>query len=60
MTWFNLVKSMKKRKKFKDPYKAARKYLPPNSTINCPFERPDEKKPKKKRKKLKYDGYVNK
>jgi hypothetical protein len=39
MAWINLVKAMKKRKTIKDPYKAARKYLPSNSDINCPFDK---------------------
>jgi hypothetical protein len=45
---------MKKHKKIEDPYEAARKYLPPNSTINCPFGQLDEDKdePEKKRSKL--------
>jgi hypothetical protein len=33
---------MKKRDTIEDPYEAARKFLPSNSTINCPFEIPDE------------------
>jgi hypothetical protein len=30
---------MKKREKIKNPYETAQKYLPPNSSINCPFEK---------------------
>jgi hypothetical protein len=37
--WLSLVKAMKQRKEIKNPYEAARKYLPPNSSINCPFEK---------------------
>jgi hypothetical protein len=43
---------MKKRDAIKDPYEAARKYLPPNSSINCPFDRVEDGKPEKKRRKL--------
>jgi hypothetical protein len=38
MAWLSLIKAMKKRKTVEDPYEAAKKYLPPNSSINCPFE----------------------
>jgi hypothetical protein len=46
--WLSLVKAMKKREKIKDPYKAARNYLPPNSAINCPFDRLGEDEPEEK------------
>jgi hypothetical protein len=49
MAWISLVKATRKRKTIKDPYEVARKYLPPNSTINCPFDRVEENEPKKKR-----------
>jgi hypothetical protein len=38
IAWLSLVKAMKKRDTIEDPYEAARKYLPPNSDINCVFE----------------------
>jgi hypothetical protein len=41
MAWFVLIKKMKKRKDLKDPYEAARRYLPYNSLIRCPFVVPD-------------------
>jgi hypothetical protein len=50
--WLGLVKAMKKRDAIKDPYEAARKYLPPNSSIRCPFDRVEDGKPEKKRRKL--------
>jgi hypothetical protein len=53
MAWLSLIKAMKKYDTIKDPYKAARKYLPSSSTINCPFDGSDKDEPKKKRKKLK-------
>jgi hypothetical protein len=43
---------MKKREEIKDPYEAARKYLPSSSSISCPFENVDVDEPKKKRRKL--------
>jgi hypothetical protein len=52
MAWLSLIKNMKKRDTVKDAYEAVRKYLPPNSSINCPFDGPDEKEPEKKRSKL--------
>jgi hypothetical protein len=42
--WLSLIKAMKKRDTVKDAYEAARKYLPPNSSINCPFDRLNEDK----------------
>jgi hypothetical protein len=42
VAWLSLVKEMKKLKTVKDPYEVARKYLPCNSAINCPFERSDK------------------
>jgi hypothetical protein len=45
----SLVKAIKKRDKTKDPYEAARKYLPSNSSINCPFDESEEDEPQKKR-----------
>jgi hypothetical protein len=51
-TWFSLVKAMKTRDGVKDPYEVARKYLPPNSVINCPFGDADKNEPEKKRSKL--------
>jgi hypothetical protein len=53
MAWLRLVKSMKKRKTVWDAYEAAQKYLPSNSSINCPFNRSDKDEPEKKRIKLK-------
>jgi hypothetical protein len=52
--WLSLVNAMKKRETVFDSYEAARKYLPPNSAINCPFDKPDkdEDEPEKKRSKL--------
>jgi hypothetical protein len=53
--WLNLVKVMKKSETIKDSYEAARQYLPPNSSINCPFDLSDEEEkdePDKKRHKL--------
>jgi hypothetical protein len=41
MAWMALIKVMKKRKTLKDPYEAARRYLPYNSQIRCPFVKPD-------------------
>jgi hypothetical protein len=52
MSWFSFIKAMKKDEIVDDPYETARKYLPPNSSINCPFDRLDECEPKKKRSKL--------
>jgi hypothetical protein len=52
MSWLNLVKVMKKSDEVKDPYEAARKYLPPNSDINCLFDGSDEDEPENKRSKL--------
>lgn len=40
IAWLSFVKTMKKRDTVEDPYEAARKYLPPNSTISCPFDEP--------------------
>jgi hypothetical protein len=60
ITWLSLVKTMKTRKTVKDPYEAARKYLPPNSTINCPFDKADEEESKKKRTRLEYKVSVKK
>jgi hypothetical protein len=52
--WLSLVKTMKKRRTVEDPYEAAQKYLPPNSSINCPFETSDEDGPEEKRRKFEY------
>jgi hypothetical protein len=55
MAWLTLVKMMKKRETLKGPYESARRYLPYNSWIRCPFVKPepDEKaKPAEKRMKL--------
>jgi hypothetical protein len=55
MAWLILVKAMKKCENVEDPYEAARRYLPYNSLIRCPFVEPkkDEKsKPVEKRLKL--------
>jgi hypothetical protein len=41
MAWITLVKLMKKIDTVKDPYEAARRYLPYNSDIRCPFVVPD-------------------
>jgi hypothetical protein len=52
MAWLSLVKAMKKRETVDDPYEAARKYLPPNSSIQCPFDDADKDEPENKRRKL--------
>jgi hypothetical protein len=44
---------MKKNEQIKNPYEAARKYLPPNSSICCSFDGTDQAEPEKKRSKLK-------
>jgi hypothetical protein len=49
MAWFTLVKAMKKREDLKDPYEAARRYLPYNSMIRCPFVKPDPNEKRIKR-----------
>jgi hypothetical protein len=36
--WLSLVKNMKKHETVEHPYETARKYLPFDSTINCPFD----------------------
>jgi hypothetical protein len=43
---------MKSRDKTKNPHEAALKYLPTNSSINCPFDRSDKDEPEEKRGKL--------
>jgi hypothetical protein len=42
IAWLVLVKFMKKHKTLKDPYEAARRYLPYNSAIRCPFVKPEK------------------
>jgi hypothetical protein len=38
MAWLRLIKAMKKRDGIKDPYEAAKRFLPPSSDINCQFD----------------------
>jgi hypothetical protein len=55
MAWKVLIDYMKRIDRPKDAYEAARKYLPYNSKICCPFVKPepDEKTgPREKRVKL--------
>jgi hypothetical protein len=42
MAWIVLVKTMQKRQTLKGAYESARRYLPYNSYIRCPFVEPDE------------------
>jgi hypothetical protein len=41
MAWFVLIKKMQKRETLKGAYESARRYLPYNSFIRCPFVKPE-------------------
>jgi hypothetical protein len=53
IAWFTLIEYMKKIEHPKGPYEAARKYLPYNSQIRCPFVKPE--KDEKTAKRVKYE-----
>jgi hypothetical protein len=42
MAWLVLIKFMQKHKTLKGPYETARRYLPYNSAIRCPFAKPEK------------------